>query len=1853
MKKIGIIAGAVVIIAGVVLTLFLSKSNKNESFAVDSKFNRYISAFTSGVVSKDADIKIRFNTPIVDEEACGPDLPINDKILVVSPSIKGKLYWLDQYTLILKPENLLESGKEYECELKLNELMEVEKGFELFEFKFTTIQQNFIASVKEIETTDKSKLIYQKVTVELTFADIENIENVKKLVYASYNDQQIPIEITSTTNKSFIIEIDSVERKEQKQVLYIELNGENIGIEHKEKLEVDIAALGDYKLQEAKVVYSPSVHVVLQFTDPLDENQNLSGLIRIGNSHITNYTIESNIIKVYPNSILSGNHKLSIDKGVKNVLGYKLKEDIELSLEFQKIKPAIRLVNKGTILPAKADGLLFPFEAVNIKAVDVRIVKIYANNITQFLQVNDFDGLLQLKRVGKTILKKNVPLQNVKADLGTWNRFYLDLNDLIDVEEGAMYNISLGFRKKHSLYNCDESSSESLAGLDDDSDIDESWMILSSDYEPSYWDYYNGVPYWEYWDNQDNPCHDAYYGSKLSVSQNLFVTNLGVVAKKADNGKMYVFVNDMQTAMPVDGAEVSILDFQKQVLATSITNSEGKSEFKESNDAYFIMAKNGFEKAYLKLTPGSALSLSMFEVSGSKIQKGLKGYIFGERGVWRPGDSLYLSFILEDKAKTLPEGHPINFELYNVKRQKVYETIVSKNDNDFYVFRMKTNEDDATGDWMAKVNVGGAEFTKIVKVETVKPNRLKINLDFGKEFLTKSDGIKTKLSSTWLHGAIAKNLKSKVDVSITSASTYFEQFKDFTFNNPTADQFSHYENVFEGRLNEKGEVDINYTFPKKTPVGLANATFTTKVFEESGEFSIDKYSIKYYPHDIYLGVKLPKGDESRGMLLTDTSHTAKVVLVDAKGNLVKNDVKLNFTLYKVEWRWWWDNSSGNSSNYSSSSYKEVISSGSVLAKSGKAEWDFRVEYPDWGRYLIEVSSPSTGHSCASYTYIDWPGWAGRAQREGAGEGAAMLPFSTDKKKYEVGEDVIVSIPVSKEGRALVTIESGSDVVESFWVQSANGETQFKFSATDKMVPNVYVSVMMVQPHSNTTNDLPIRMYGIKPITVTNPYTELKPKLEMPDELRADSKVVVKVSEENQRPMTYVIAMVDEGLLDLTRFKTPDPWSTFYAKESLGITTWDYYDDVIGAYENKIDRLLNIGGGGEFEDEEKKSAKANRFKPMVKFIGPFNLRSGENVHEIQLPRYIGSVRTMVIARDAESYGATEKTTPVKKPLMVLGTLPRVLTPGDSLNMPVTLFCMDKNLKNATVSVSSNGYVTFLETNMQAKLVGEGETTISFPLTVPDKLGVAKITINAKSGNETASYDFEIDVRTPNPEITESQFISLQDGESKEITVDFFGMSGTNELSLEFSSIPAINMDKRLRYLIKYPHGCVEQTTSGAFPQLYLKNIVEMSDQMKLRISNNIKGGIARLQNFQNASGGFSYWPGIDVNDWSTCYAGHFLVEAKSAGYNVPNDILNKWVNYQKSASRNWSSSNDEYEHRIQAYRLYTLALSGNPDLGSMNRMKEISNLDIQTLWRLAQAYSLAGKNVIAKEIVAGLPEIEEKPQNYYSYTYGSYLRDKAIILEACVQIGLKDQSLRLMKEIAESLNSTSWYSTQTTSYSLMAIAKYAGSNSTGSGLNATYSFHEETKNIQSSKNIAVVNLSSTKNGNLKLTNNGKGALFVNVVRKGVPSNTILDEKEKNISISVEYYTMDGKLMDYSSIEQGTDFVAQVSIRNIGTNGSYQNLAVEQLFPSGWEIVNDRLFGGNSNFTTSSFDYRDYRDDRVYTYCSLYTNGTKRFSVMLNAAYEGSYYLPVAKVEEMYDNTIFANTKSQRIKVIKAK
>ena len=1808
-------------------------------------FKEYVNYTTSGVVSVTEKITVNLGKEI---DAIEEGHSINPKTFDISPNVDGELKMLNKHSFQFIPKENLKPDTEYTVTVKLRDLyVAIPKGLYSYTFQFKTIKPNFSIQANVLQSYSSE---WQYIEGVLKFADIISLEDAKKLISASQGDQTrtIVFDESNTTSKYFDFKIDSIQRKEDDSKVTFYWDGTAIASDYKGESEIRIPGKNNFTIVDARVVNGASKYISINFSDALKQQQNFDGLVTLEGMTDLNFVTNGNELKVFSGAAFSGKKILRIFQGIRNSEDYKLKKNFQESLIFEQQKPEIRALTTGTILP-NSSGLKYNFEAINVKEVNVRIIKIFENNVLQFLQDNklnsNYDGAI--KRVGRTIAKQKITLiqdeSNYRED---WKAYSIDLSEMIDVDPGSIYRVELNFNQNQTMYTCTNSTSTDVFD-------DEFAEMQEDEKEERYWDnkLYSYKNYSYNWRERNNPCHEAYYNSDREVAQNILASNIGVIAKKGANNNYVFAVTDLLTTDPISGADVQIYNYQQQRIVSAKTDANGLLKIESPKNAAFAIVTKGVNKAYLRLMDGNALSLSKFDVSGNRLQKGLKGYIYGERGVWRPGDNIHLTFLLNDAENKLPAEHPVKLEVTDPRGKLVYRKVSSEHVNRFYRFTVQTDENARTGNYSAKVSVGGAKFYKTLKVETVKPNRLKMKVAFDDEILSSKKPIKGDLEVSWLHGTPAKGLKAEIKAKVNATSHTFKNFKTYTFSDPSRKFSSQELNIFEGKLDQNGKASISkkLSVGKNAP-GMLNINFLVRAFENGGDFSIDAFSKKYASYDVFVGLQAPEGNRY-GSYFTDENQTFSVATVDEKGNPQKRS-NLKVEVYKIHWRWWWSSGYDNLSKYTSSSYQKPYQSFDIATNDkGLAKFDLIIPDEDRGRFLIRVVDTKGGHATGTtaYFYKNW--WQNESSANK--DAAKMLVFSADKEKYNVGETARITFPSGSKGRALVSIENGTDVLESIWVTTEKGITTASLPITKAMTPNVYATISLLQPHQVTENDLPLRLYGTIPIMVEDKETKLEPQIAMPDELQPEKDFTVKVSEKNNKAMTYTLAIVEEGLLDLTRFKTPNAYQSFYAREALGVKTWDIFDDVMGAYSGSIDQVFAIGGDGSAE--KGKNKKANRFKPVVRFLGPFQLDKGSTKeHKITLPNYIGAVRTMVVAGDVkkEAFGSADKSVPVKKPLMVLATLPRKLSPTEKVTLPVSVFAMDKKVTDVAVVVkTSNGLKVDGVAVQNVSFDKPDEKMVYFDLSVLDAKGIHKVEVSAIGNGEKSTYEVELDVINPNSVSSKVMTSEIGQNGSQSMTFETFGVDGTNKATIEFSTIPSINFSERLQYLIQYPHGCVEQTTSSVFPQLYMSDIFDLSTSKKSEIQKNIEKGIARLGNFQLTNGGLSYWMGEDyASDWGTSYAGHFMLEAEKKGFVLPITFKTNFVRYQKDKARNWRQNYGGYTSDLeQAYRLYTLALASSPDLSSMNRLREYKNLSNSAKWRLAAAYALVGQKEVSEELLASA-SLNFSNTNW-RYSYGSETRNKAMALETMLLTDF-DGVRSISEDIAKALYSKRWMSTQTTAYALLSIGKMVQKKG-GKAMDITYSINGKKESIKTESSLVQREIDILRASNaITVSNNAGNVVYARIVNSGkLPVGKEITE-QRGLSVQVSFKDLKGKPINVSRLKQGDDFMAEIRVSN-PKNSRLNDIALTQIFPSGWEIVNTRFTDYGSTVESNS-RYTDIKDDRVNFYFDLYRSSkpkTKVFKVMLNAAYLGKYYLPGVQAEAMYDNDYFVRTKGKWVEVVR--
>ena len=1565
--------------------------------------------------------------------------------------------------------------------------------------------------------------------------------------------------------------------------------------------EEEMAAAEGFSVRQASLQED---HVTVLLSEA-PANAQLKGMVELQGAARHYVQVEDRMVKVHFEG-RTGDLVLTLDPALKSAGGATLGTAYTRVFPLEEEKPAVQIPLTGSILPDK-DRLILPFRAVNLGAVEVRIVKIYEKNVLMFLQDNDLGGNSGLRRSGRLVYRGDIPLDASK-DLHKWNTHSIDLGGLVKQEPGAIYRIRLSFRQDQSLYGGKEYMMSTTAPSGKPSAEDEATWDIPYEY---YWD--NDYDWERYnWEEADDPSKPSYYmDSDRFPAIQLIGSDLGLLAEYAGGNTLWAVTTDLLNPGPVPGASLEVYDYQLQPVGKGKTDSNGLAEIAVARKPFAVVAKAGGSVAYLKVTDGNERSTSRFDVGGEVLKQGLKGFAYGERGVWRPGDVLHLTLILSDKGKALPEGHPVNLDIYTPEGQ-FYTRLTRKGTDGFYSFDVPTRADDPTGYWNAYFKVGGSTFHKILHIETVKPNRLKINTSFGESALQAGSKLQVKTRASWLSGGVAGDLPVNAQMTLRRLKgSPFKGFEKYSFNDPSSNFSQADFELYKGKLDSNGDLAAAVTLPAaENAPGMLQAFIVTSVQEAGGDESFTTETLPYSPYSAYVGIRVPDGD----YLETDKDHNISLAVVNADGKRVAGH-QLEYAVFKTGWNWWWDNPGGELDAYVSGPSVTRLTGGTLKSGQQDVSFTLREDYPAWGNYLILVRDKTSGHVSGRTVTLDWPDYRGRAGRRDP-EALSMLSFSTDKAAYEAGEKATVYIPAAPGGRALVSLENSAGVLRREWVATGSQDTPWSFTIEPAMAPNIYVSITLLQPYGATSNDLPLRLYGVQRVKVENPASHLNPVIQLPSVLHPEEEFTVKVSEKSGKPMTYTLAIVDEGLLDLTAFKTPDPWNALYKNEALSVKTWDLYDQVIGAWGGKLSPLAAIGGD---EDAIRQARKDNRFNPVVLFLPPKTLAKGTDVLKLKLPMYVGSVRVMVVAGHEGAYGSADATVPVQNPLMVVTTLPRVLGTGESLAVPVNVFAMEDGVKEATVTLKVDGPVSLEGTASQnVKFTGKGDQLVYFQVKSGDKEGVAHFSVQASGSGQKAAEELALDVRNAQPPVASVERFTLAAGEQ-------FTPART-EGSVQLAAFPALDARKLYLDMRNYPYECAEQLSARGITLLELLPLLDESDAADTR--SRLAVLVSKLYARQNSDGGFAYWSGGKSDSWVSSMAGHFLSEASKAGFEVNAGVVKAWKDYQMRLAQQYrAAGSSEFENLDQAWRLYTLAAAGSSYASGMNRLRESGDIGSRARWMLAASYALAGKAQTAEAVLEGVgkdfPEYEP-----YNITYGSSLRDRMIALDALVLTGRVNDALAMAGSLpARSL------STQESAFTAIAYRHLFDKVPT-SGIKAQMGRAD----ISSTGSLVCVPVSAA------VRNTGEGPLYGSWVTES--SAPLKQAVSNGLKLEVKYLDENGLAVNPSSLQQGTRFKAVVKV-SAGVR-ALENLALSVRIPSGWEIVNERLVSGAGE---DGYDHKDIRDDRVNWFFGLPAGRYKTFTVQLRAAYEGSYFLPSVVCEAMYEPGVNAATASGTAMVVR--
>ena len=1779
-------------------------------------------------IATDAHIVVSFREAVVPKYKVGSIL--SDNPFTFSPDIKGVARWINRREIHFIPDEDLKAGASYSGSISGKLLVGSTQSTDELTFKFSTAEQEVLGFAGDFEAGDQGGNIV-RLRGTLSFAQPVDLEKITRdLKCVSRNKSlNLNLELSSDANANSIVVItDDIQRDAEGRTFEFRLPSRYTADDREWKYTAFLSSLDVFKVitrMEGDVSDNGNLSYIFRFSDRIKKDVDLSGFVSVEPDVEFQVRIKRKSLIVEGEFEAGRQYTITLAKGLPSAFEPKLDEDYAASVRFNNLKPSVEWLSEGIYLPPDNNYKL-QFKSVNVKALNLKIFRVHSQNLGFFVQKNALQDLEKndntryrsdryqdKDRVGEVIHTETIEITDQRNQ---WVNSELDLSELFKDQKNAVFMVDVRF-DKNDLVGSPTTSRNNIG---------EQYL------------YYESGNYY------DDPTRDGFYYSNGNLSKILISTNVGLMLKTSDDGYDITAI-DLINATPLKGMELNMVNYQNRILETGRTDGDGVIHFTQKGHYIFGETPEGIAILRVDHTPWN---LTSFDVGGRTQRKGgTDVFSYTDRGVHRPGDVIHLSAIIRLKSKSPPASMPVLLKVTNPLGQLVSENRRECGTNGLVDFPIQTNSDDVTGDWQAELTVGAQKFTHTMKVEMVKPVRLKTAIDVAEEIHFPVRYLKAGVDSRYLFGAPAAMLKLKAVAQLRDKKIQIKGYESFTFDNPIVEYRGQDLEIYDGRLDSNGHASINYRLPDLSKVNSALDVFTkTTVYEKGGNFQESRAHTTIYPFEHYAGFK---NIFERRSVKKNEEHKIPIAIVDPEGNAVPNQ-RMRVRVYVNRHYWWWHYDRNNRQDFRERASTYLVSEKTYSSIDGVIEHTMSVE--DWGRHYFEVTDLNSGHSSGFFFYAS--SWGSRGSGE-EGSFENHLALNLNREVFQPGDDIEVSFESPEQGMALLSIEQGNQILHREWKLLESSRTSFTVEATEAMLPNVYASVSLIQPHGYTGNDLPLRMFGVIPVKVEQASSHLALELTAPEELKPQESFSVQITSHAEKPASYTIAIVDEGLLSLTNFKTPRPWDHFFEKLGLSVRTTDNLNQIIGALFPDIDKYFSIGGGMDAEMMKKRAddKDSKRFKPVAMFKGPIEIAPGATQElNFDMPNYVGEVRIMVVGTSENSYNHIEEWVKVKQPLMILSTLPRVLRPNDTFTLPVSVFANDSAIKDAQISVKTSSNIKVLGlTEKSVSFKRPGEKDVTFNLKVEQGIGTDTIYVYGVAGDFKAHSVTYMPVTTPNPFITEVDEKTLEGGSKISFTAEKFGLVGSNHARLGITRIPDIQLNRRLNYLIRYPYGCIEQTTSSVFPQLFLPYLLDLDPHREQMISRSINAGIERLAMFKNR-GGFSYWPGGSTSSaWGTNYAGHFLIEAKALGYHVPDHLYKHWIKTAKKNARDISKKN----LRVAAYRLFLLALAGEANDGGMNLMRENYSKDLDDLSRklLATAYHLAGQKAIAREVDQATYRFNSVRETGYSY--GSSLRDMAFSAYLAIKMEDMNTAAKLVKDVVEKFDQRGWYSTQETAISLLAYGSFYKSNSLdASDVNFSIQYGDadpEKMTLKTSQTILA--LDEHWGQKVTIESDSKNLLFLTLYTEGIPLDNRIETSFAGINLSRQFYDEKGNPKQVKTVRQGQAFWVVYKV-NSRESKTLEEVALTSIIPSGWEIVNLRLTGEQppqwiANMNLSEGEYMDIRDDRVNWFFDLNGRREQRFGVKINPTFKGEFWLPPVSVETMYSPEYYARIMGEEVQV----
>ena len=1343
------------------------------------------------------------------------------------------------------------------------------------------------------------------------------------------------------------------------------------------------------------------------------------------------------------------------------------------------------------------------------------------------------------------------------------------------------------------------------------------------------------------------------------ATQWVVVTDLGVSIYSGDGG-LAVFVRSYESAQPRGSVQVRLMARNNEILGTAETDSTGRASFAPgllrgqggNRAAALLLSTEAGEFAFIDLVR-TAFDLTDRGVGGRDAPTGADAFVYTERGVYRPGETVHVSALLRDNNAMASADTPLVVRLMRPDGVEA-QRFTLRSTGGGYTVSIALPKSAPTGSWRVLVHVdpkGPAVGSTGIKVEDFVPERLEMSLAAEPKVLVPGKPIKISVLGRFLYGAPAADLAVDGEATIKLDPKPFPAFGDYFFGLMQEAADSKRIEITSAKTDAKGaaalDLDIKIKLDATRPL-LAELRITLN--EEGGRAIERRVSVPVAHRPLYLGLKL---DAEDGAVAENRPAKFMAVAVDREGNR-KAAAKLPFELVREVYEYQWYNQDGRW-NYRSVRRDEPVQKGEIdIAADKPAELAFT---NGAGRYRLEIADAATG-AAVSYRYS--VGWV----FSGGDEEAVpdKLQVRLDKAAYKAGETAKISVRAPFAGVVHVVVASDRILMSRHETVGTDGKV-IDITVDESWGTGVYVLATAYRPSGKAERLGPSRAIGVAYLARDTAERVLSVKLTAPELMTPRKKLEVKVAIDGARgePVYLTLAAVDEGVLSLTNYKTPAPDAYYYGKRKLALELRDDYGRLIDAYAG---RLGEIRQGGDGESRHLGGLDVSTIQVVSLYSGIVRAdEKGEATVTLDVPDFNGRLRVMAVAWTASKLGKAEQNVTVRDPVVSTVTLPRFLAPDDRGRVTVVIHNVDGPAGAYRVRLTAGG---------------EGAATVAAPAEVTVQLakdqrqrmaftlngvrpGTAAIRLDIQGPqNFTLARNWDIAVRPAQTNVARFLASQLDRGETFSLTPQQLGefLPGTAALYLTVGTTPDLGVADLLAALDRYPYGCAEQTTSRALPLLYLAEMAQAigvaKDEPALR--DRVQRAIYRILAMQQRDGGFGMWSSHDEGAaWLTAFVMDFLTQARAKGYVVPDIAFEQGLKRLDSIGRDLSYEGPTLP--VLAYAHYVLAANKRGDVAAVRYLHDTQLKEMPTALakaQLAAALALFGDATRAKSAFDAAREHKTRPAAEDRYwrplvqDYGSLLRDQAGVLALASTAQPGGATLdQVLYSVRLGRREQSHLSTQEQAWLLLAAH----------GLTAPSAEWKARIGNQSRGGTGKPFVgrfgASALGPRFDVVNDGGDKIWVGATLTGIPAKDQPAEK-KGFEITRVFYNLKGERVDLDKVRQSDVLVAVIKVSATGSR-PHQALIVD-LLPAGFEIENPRLDRRDPEQMKwlpelAQPRATEPRDDRFVAALDIWSNKRDYYlAYVVRAVTPGTFRLPAAYVEDMYAPAMFGRDAMGKVTIL---